>query len=60
VYTNRNGEGVLPVAVFPYEEASVDFGGSSLEERHMVAQWLRHHAINREVAGLMPDEVIFF
>jgi hypothetical protein len=26
---------------------------------HAVAQWLRHYAINRKVAGSIPDEVIF-
>jgi hypothetical protein len=26
---------------------------------HAVAQWLRHYATNRKVAGSIPDEVIF-
>jgi hypothetical protein len=27
---------------------------------HAVAQWLRHYATNREVAGSIPDVIFFF
>jgi hypothetical protein len=27
---------------------------------HAVAQWLRHYATRRKIAGARPDEVIFF
>jgi hypothetical protein len=44
----------LVVALVPF----LKFLGTTYKREHAVAQWLRHFATNRKVAGSIPDGAI--